>query len=400
MYEHITYEVILKRMLDRISDKLDKREGSVIWDTLSPTSIEFQILYLELENILKEAYGDTASREFLKLRCKERGITPYVATHAILQGEFTPPNIDVTDQRFNIGDVNYTVVERVEPGKYLVRCDSPGTMGNQYLGGMIPMEYIAGLATAELTQVLIPGEDEEETEALRQRYLTSFASQAFGGNVADYIEKTNSIPGVGCTKVTPIWNADISPSSMIPSASVTAWYDSVIGNLSEEVAAWLSSVYIASYEKKLTTGGTIRLTILDSTYNRASDTLISTVQAEIDPDEMTGEGFGIAPIGHIVSVDSAVEVSVKVTTTLTYEQGYGWSNLQISISEAIEEYLQGLRRTWADEKYLIVRISQIDTRLLSIKGILDVTGTKINNSDGNLSLNPYEIPVFGGVSDA
>ena len=67
MYEDITYEAILQRMLDRVPDKFDKREGSVIWDTHSPTAIELQILYLELDAILREAYGDTASREFLIL---------------------------------------------------------------------------------------------------------------------------------------------------------------------------------------------------------------------------------------------------------------------------------------------------------------------------------------------
>lgn len=64
MYEDQTYEVILERMLARVNEKFDKREGAVIFDTHSPTAIEFQILYIELDTILREAYGDTASREF------------------------------------------------------------------------------------------------------------------------------------------------------------------------------------------------------------------------------------------------------------------------------------------------------------------------------------------------
>lgn len=35
MYEHISYEEILNRMMSRVSNKLDKREGSVIWDAHS-----------------------------------------------------------------------------------------------------------------------------------------------------------------------------------------------------------------------------------------------------------------------------------------------------------------------------------------------------------------------------
>ena len=166
MYEDTTYEVILQRMLSRVPDKFDKREGSVIWDTHSPTAIEFQILYMELDSILREAYGDTASREFLVLRCKERGISPHEATHAVLKGRFAPSTINVIGQRFNIGDMNYRVTEKIADGEYQVECETAGKVGNQFFGSMIPMEYIKGLQTAELTEILIPGEDEEETDIL------------------------------------------------------------------------------------------------------------------------------------------------------------------------------------------------------------------------------------------
>ena len=157
MYENTTYEVILQRMLDRVPDKFDKREGSIIWDTHSPTAIELQILYLELDVILKEAYGDSASREFLILRCKERGIYPHEATKAVLKGVFTPSTIDVTGQRFNIGDINYIVTGKIADGEYRVECETAGKIGNQFFGSMIPIEYIKGLQTAELTEILVPG---------------------------------------------------------------------------------------------------------------------------------------------------------------------------------------------------------------------------------------------------
>ena len=204
MFENLTYEDLLNRMLDRVSNKLDKREGSVIWDTHSPTAIELKNLYIALDYIIQEAYGDTATRDFLILRCKERGIVPYPATHAVLKGEFVPSTIDVTGKRFNIGQINYVVTEKLQDGVYKVQCETEGEEGNRYLGAMIPIEYINGLETADLTEVLVPGEDEEDTEELRKRYFASFEESAFGGNVKDYLEKTNAIPGVGCTKVTSL----------------------------------------------------------------------------------------------------------------------------------------------------------------------------------------------------
>lgn len=397
MYD-VTYNEILERMLARVSDKFDKREGAVIFDTHSPTAIELELLYVELNTILAEAYGDSASREYLVKRCKERGITPYEATYAVLKGEFTPTNIDVTGQRFNIGSTNFVVLEKIADGEYQVQCETAGIVGNQQLGTMIPIEYIEGLETAELTEILIPGEDEEDTEDLRTRYFDSFNEKAFGGNARDYLEKTNAIPGVGSTKVTRVWNSDLNPNEMIPSESVKSWYESIKGTLSGEPAEWLDTVFNAAANKKLTTGGTVLLTILNSDFGVASDTLIKTVQQTIDPDEYAGEGYGVAPIRHIVKVKSAEKIEVTVKTNITFDVGYGWSNLQSPIDEAISNYLLELRKSWADNPYLVVRISQIETRLLNIKGIVDIANTKLNGASENLTLGKYEVPMYKGAS--
>lgn len=399
MYEEQTYEVILQRMLDRVSDKLDKRPSSLIYDTHSATAIELQNLYIELEYLIINSYGDTAARDFLILLCRERGIAPELATNAVLKGEFTPTTINLTGQKFNIGDLNYVVTEQIVPGQYQVKCETAGTIGNQYLGDMIPMEYIDGLKTATLTEILIPGEDEEDTEVLRKRYFDSFNEQTFGGNHADYLAKVKSIDGVGNVKITRVWNGDIRPADMIPSANVTAWYNSVIGGLEADVATWLSAVYMASFEKKLTVGGTVLLTIVNSLdYGAATNVLLDSVQTIIDPVQNAGEGYGLAPIGHVVNVKSAEAVNLYITATITFDEGYSWSNTKTAIQEAVDAYLLELRRSWADSNYTVVRISQIETRILTVKGIIDIANTKINGSTNNLTLTKYQIPVMGGVS--
>ncbi|WP_300772275.1 baseplate J/gp47 family protein [uncultured Acetatifactor sp.] len=398
MYEDTTYEAILQRMLARVPDRFDKREGSVIWDTHSPTAIELQILYIELDSVLREAYGDTASREFLILRCRERGIHPREATKAVLKGVFVPGSIDVAGQRFNIGDMNYVVRGKIADGEYQVECETAGKAGNQFFGAMIPMEYIKGLQSAELTGILIPGEDEEGTEELRQRYFSSFRENAFGGNRADYLEKTNAIPGVGRTKVTRVWNSDVSPADMIPKEGVETWYNGIKGTLSGDVRHWLDSVFQAAKQKKLTIGGTVLLTIIDSEFGPASETLVEAVQAAIDPEVNAGEGFGLAPIGHVVRVESAAARTVDIRTDITFEPGYGWGSLQAPIEDAVAAYLLELRKGWADSSSLVVRISQIDNRILNVPGIIDVQETLVNGARGNLELGEYEIPVLGGVS--
>lgn len=399
MYEDQTYDTVLKRMLNRVSNKLDKRPSSPVYDLHSSTAVEFQILYIELEYLIKNSYGDTAAREFLILLAKDRGLAPGPATKAILQGEFTPTNIDVTGKRFNISNINYVVKEQIEPGIYRVECETAGLVGNQYLGDMIPMEYIEGLETASLTSVLIPGDDEEDTEVFRQRYFDSFNEQSFGGNHADYMTKVKGIDGVGSCKVKRVWNGDIRPAEMIPTAKVRAWFSSVLGTLDKEVQIWLSTVFVAAVEKKLTVGGTVHVVITDSDdYGEASSTLVQSVQRTLDPEESAGEGYGLVPIGHVVSVVSVTPIPIKVTTTVTFEEGYTWSNSKSAIEEAIDGYFLELRKSWSDTTQTIVRVSQIENRILGVDGVVDVTGTKLNGTASNVTLSEFSIPTLGGVS--
>ena len=87
-----------------------------------------------------------------------------------------------------------------------------------------------------------------------------------------------------------------------------------------------------------------------------------------------------------------------MTTTITFDTGYGWSNLQTAINEAVKGYLLELRKTWAESTHIVVRISQIETRILGVKGVVDVGETKINGVEDNLTLGRYEVPVFKGAS--
>ncbi len=397
MYENMTDDFLRERMLARVSDKLDKRPSALIYDTIESTANELAILYIELEYLIKNSYGDTAAREFLILLCRDRGITPEPATHAVLKGVFAPDTINVTGRRFNIGDMNYVVTQQISPGQYQVKCETVGTVGNRHLGQMIPMDYIQGLEISELTEILIPGEDEEDTEVLRQRYFDSFNEQAFGGNRADYLTKVKSIEGVGGVKVTRVWNGSARPAEMIPDDAVKVWYESAIKTVPGEVATWLSTVYKASQEKKLTVGGTVLITVINSNFGEASDVLVDRVQTILDPEENAGEGYGTAPIGHVVNVKSAVPVQIEVRTTLAFDEGYGWNNLRTPITAAVEEYLLELRQAWAESSSLVVRISQIESRILAVKGVVDIADTQLNGGHENVTLDMYEIPVIGGV---
>lgn len=354
MFEKYDFDTLLAAMKDYVNEHrtvaVDTREGSIIHDALAPAALEIMNLFMEMNAMLNDTFADTASREYLIKRCAERGIVPIAATSAILKGEF---NISVPiGSRFSLNDLNYIVIDQIDDTTYRLQCETPGEIGNAYLGTLIPIDYIQGLESAELTELLIPGENEEDTEVLRERYFQSFNTKAFGGNKKDYIEKTNSIQGVGATKVTPVWNG----------------------------------------------GGTVLLTIIDSQFNKASNTLVQTVKNEIDP-QPYGTGSGIAPIGHTVTVRTVDEVTIKIVTTITFDPSYTFERVRETIENLMNNYLLSLRTEWADSSELIVRTSQIDTRLLSVEGVIDVKNTMINGKAANLNLSEFEIPVFGSISN-
>lgn len=349
MFEDITYEVILQRMLDRVPNIFDKREGSIIYDALAPAAVELQNMYIELDWILNQSFADTAQREYLVRRCAERGIIPKPATKAILQGEF---NIDVPiGSRFSLDDLNYKAIEKIEDGIFRLECETAGNIGNQQLGRLIPIDYIDGLTSAELTAVLIPGENEENTEDLRKRYFDSFQLQPFGGNISDYKYKVKSLDGVGGVKVYPVWNG----------------------------------------------GGTVKLVIIDSEFNEPSPELIDAVQSAIDPIQNQGIGIGIAPIGHIVTVEGVTEEIIDVEMTITYQNGWTWEDIEPYAYEVIDDYFYELASDWENQNNLVVRISQIETRILNVGGVLDIANTTINGLTQNFVLGVNSVPIRGEV---
>lgn len=356
MYEDQTYEAILTRMLDRVTNDVDKRAGSIIYDALAPAAAELAQLYIEFDANQSLAYADTATGEYLERRTGEFGINREPATKSRRKGLFYASGdvpIDVpVGSRFSINDLDFTAVSKIVTGQWILECETTGAVGNKEFGPLLPIDYIDGLARAELTDVLVPGEDAETDESLRQRYMSAINEQPFGGNVADYKTKIGAIDGVGGVKVFPTWNG----------------------------------------------GGTVKATIIASDFSSPSTTLIDQVQTLIDPLVNSGQGIGLAPIGHTVTITGAQNTTINVSATLTLAAGTTIGQVQIDVTEAISAYLLSLRQSWANDTALIVRVAQIESRILTVPGVLDVTNTQLNGAAANVTLTNEQIPVIGTVT--
>lgn len=364
MYEDQTQELIQARMLQNVPRNVDRREGSVIFDATAPASIEFMLLYAALDYFAKNTFGDTAERAYLVRRALERGLKPKEATCAVVKGRFTPVTLSIPiGTRYSCGAVNYAVTEKLTNGAYLLACEALGTAGNLPAGRLLPIDYVEGLQTAELIEITIPGEPEEETEHFRARYLASFDSQAYGGNIADYRLKVNAIHGVGGVKVYPVWKG----------------------------------------------GGTVRIVFMTSDFKPPTAEFVQKVQSLIDPEANHGEGVGIAPIDHNVTVEGAKNAAVRIGLHLSFAAGTAYATYKAQVEETVDTYFAELNKGWqatqrteidnVSNTGITIRISQIESRILAIPGIEDVQHTTLNDREENLTLGLDELAIRGAVQN-
>lgn len=407
LFEDRTFENLLASALARVSPTLDKREGSLVYNGNAPAMAELAQLYIGLDFVFTATYIATAPREYLIERAKDRGMEPKAASAAVFRAEF---NIEVpAGARFSCEDLNFYVAERMPTDEdtatglsHKVICETAGTVANDYTGALIPIEYIDGLASANLVELLIPGDDEEDTEVFRQRILDALQSQAFGGNQADYKQKVLSIDGVAAVKVHPVWNADTPPAAFIPSEAVQAWFNDGMDGVTDTAAKeWLTAIYNAAINKKLTVGGTVRLVVMAANNSAPSELLLETVQTTIDPTQNAGEGMGLAPIGHIVKVDGVKLQTINITTNIVLTAGWVWANAKPYIEEVIDNYFNELAEAWESSTNLVVRISQIESRILQECSafVMDIYGTQINGGNANIALGEDYIPVRGVINE-
>lgn len=339
MYENITEEVILQRMMDRVPSSMDKREGSIIHDALAPTAIEHQLLYIDLDTFLREVFTDKASREYLVKRAAERNIIPHPATAAVWKASFTPKALEVENgTRFNCDNLNLAVTRKIDDGIYELTCETAGSIGNGCQGKLIPINYVTGLETAELAELVIPGNDEEETEAFRERYLTILRKPSTSGNIYDYYNWAMACKGVGAAKIFPL-----------------------------------------AYGP-----GTVKVVIADEDKTAATPALLKVVKDYIEE---------MRPIGATVTIASAEEMPVNVMGRVKLKNGINLGEAQVAFRKAFDAFLKD---NAFDISY--VGYARIGNILLETAGVEDYTDLTINGYDHNIELTDEQIAVIGTVT--
>jgi uncharacterized phage protein gp47/JayE len=226
-----------------------------------------------------------------------------------------------------------------------------GTAGNVVAGAvsvlLSPLDGIASLTNADPT---LGGADVETDEALRRRILLVYTGSQGSGTRSDYLSWALAYPGVGFATVEPLWNGD----------------------------------------------GTVRVVVTDAANRPVSGTIVSGLQAQLDP--VAGEGLGLAPIGAHVTVATPTTVTVDVFARVSpyLEVGYvldgpGGIAVRADLEEAVSRYIDTLPPGEG------VVLTHVSARFFEVAGVNDLDGLLLNGFAQNVGIGPLQVAVTGTV---
>lgn len=365
-----TYQNILTQMLDQVPATFDKRDTSPIPTAMGPAAYALEGYYISLNQVQLAAYIQTATGQALDYLAIVAGLTRYPASAAVRLGIFDMAvpigsrysTINGADS-INFQATAATTGETEGDYYFQLTAETPGSIGNEYTGPILPITAIPGLNSAQITDILVPGDDEESDEDFRARIIEALNDRPFGGNIASYRTYIMAIDGVGAVQVYPTWNG----------------------------------------------GGTVKCSVLGADYLPASPTLVENVQNAVDPPPNQGLGLGTAPIGAQVTVVAPEELTVNVSATLQLASGYAIGQVQTPIQQAIENYMLSVRQEWATpvnttsvEYQANVYVARIVAAIVSVPGVVNATNVQLNGGTADLILTEtgatQQVPITGTVT--
>lgn len=365
-----TYQNILTQMLDQVPATFDKRDTSPIPTALGPAAYALEGFYISLNQVQLAAYVQTATGQALDYLAVIAGLTRYPASAAVRLGIFDMAvpigsrysTINGADS-INFQATAATTGETEGDYYYQLTAETPGSIGNEYTGPILPITAIPGLNSAQITDILVPGDDEESDEDFRARIIEALNDRPFGGNIASYRTYIMAIDGVGAVQVYPTWNG----------------------------------------------GGTVKCSVLGADFLPASPTLVENVQNAVDPPPNQGLGLGTAPIGAQVTVVAPEELTVNVSATLQLASGYAIGQVQTPIQQAIENYMLSVRQEWATpvnttsvEYQANVYVARITAAIVGVPGVVNATNVQLNGGTADLILTEtgatQQVPITGTVT--
>lgn len=345
MYEQETREAILDRMLATIPSTMDKRQGAIIYDTLSPTSLVAGELYIQLDKILQIVFPDTTYGEWLDKSVASAGLTRKPSVVATGTVTFTGTDgivVPIGTRLSTNSDVTFvtTTGGTISGGTLTLNASAEvgGQSGNVSTGSINTV--LGDLSSLAVTNAstFTGGVDTEDDISLLARYYQRVRNPATSGNANHYLQWATEVAGVGRAKVFPLWNG----------------------------------------------AGTVKVVIFDSNNAPASAPLVASVQTYINDN---------APIGPTITVESATSLAINISANINLKAGFNKSSADSQIASAITTYLKSINFSTVTVQY-----NEIAKIIKSCEAINDFNTLTVNSGTTNITLTGTQIAVIGTVT--
>lgn len=348
-----TDEVILQRMLDRIADDIDKREGSIAADLLSPASLEIADVYMQLDNVLQFGFADTTYGEFLDLRVAEVGLErkPSVRATGVAKFEAQLPieTVIPVGTRMYTGDLDEgtaiffetTSTETMSGTMALVEVEAvvEGEGGNISAGKVLTLETeINGIKAVSSYQDFKDGADTESDEQLLERYHQRLQNPTTSGNANHYRDWAREIDGVKDARIYPLHNGP----------------------------------------------GTVKVVLLSESLRSPSPKILTEATEYIETQR---------PLGANVTVTGVEEIPININATLILEDGADLAVVKEAIRKNITAYLDDI--AFED---LVIRYSRVSKAIMSVEDVVDYDGLLINGVAANVAIQDDQVAITGNLT--
>lgn len=335
-------------ILNRMADTYDRSTGSVIYDLQAPVGEEIAGLEATNENILNNAFFETADDEHKEIIAKDRAnITRRAATKATgfvtitgVAGTEIPQGTQVASDYLVFDTLTDAVVPDSGTIMIEVECETAGSTGNVPAGAIYEFPVtISGLNAVTNASAFTNGYDIETIDDFSTRYYNAIRKSAGAGTEEDYENWALEVEGVAaavCFGRTP-------------------------------------SV------------GSVTVYIMNQNHRAADAGLISDVEDHIDT---------LRPCPANVIVDSVTEVTINVSATVYVASGTP-SDYVEAITKAIGDYIYTIGYSKESRRVSTVLIGEA---ILSVDGVTDVDNLEVNGGTESIALTDTQIAVLGTVT--
>ncbi len=352
LFEDQTPDTIRTRILERVGTTLQTREGSFIYDVISPAAYEIWRIMMTLDEFITAFYVDEFSGKYLDMHAELLGLARRQGTQASAEIRFTGKDgvtIPAGTAFFTTAGLRFDLAEGVAlvdgTGDGVLRAADVGDVYNIAAGEITQItRNITGL-TSYVNDAAAGGTDPESDEALFSRIDYRRKHPSTSGNENHYKEWALSCDGIGGAKVTRIWNGP----------------------------------------------GTVRVIVAGYDWEPVDDDVVSSCRDFIETQR---------PIGAEVTVISAESIGIDVTATLTLSADAVLADVQTEFVSELGTYLKNLAEAYfADSEVYeyTVHVNRIAALLMNIPGVVDYTNLQVNGGSANVVVSGTSVPVLGGV---